>query len=186
MLSCIFLVPESPRWLISANRHKEALAILARYHANGDLDDDLVRYEFKEMKETIALEKEVNQQSISILWSTKGNRHRMLICIAAGLFSQWSGNSLVSYYISTILNEIGITNQKEQLLINGGLQIWNLIVAVSLAFAVDRVGRRKLFLTSTAGMLICFICWTIASKFAQINKDAAAGRAVVAMIYLVS
>lgn len=36
-----------------------------------------------------------------------------------------------------------------------------LIVSVSCALLVDRFGRRKLFLTSTSGMVLCFVCWTI-------------------------
>jgi len=108
----------------------------------------------------------------------------MFICLCAGLFSQWSGNSLVSYYISLILDQVGITNQIDQLLINGCLQIWNMIVAGTMAFMVDRFGRRPLFLISTGGMLCSFIAWTICSERRESTDNAAAGRAVVAMIYL--
>lgn len=184
MLLFIWWTPESPRWLISKDRHEEALAILGKYHANGNIHDDMVQYEFTEIKETIALEAALARTNISELWATKGNRHRMLICIFAGLFSQWSGNSLVSYYMTDILNSIGITDQDTQLIINGVLMIWNMIVAGSMAFAVDRAGRRPLFLASTAGMLLMFIVWTIASKYAAENGSKAAGNAVVAIIFL--
>ncbi|KAH0605253.1 uncharacterized protein H6S33_005235 [Morchella sextelata] len=184
MLTCIWAVPESPRWLISRDRHDEALAILARCHANGDLNDELVKFEFTEIKETIALEAEFAKRGLSELWSTKGNRHRMTICICAGLFSQLSGNSLVSYYIGDILKQVGIEDSETQNLINGILMIWNMIVAGSMAFAVDKAGRRPLFLGSTFGMMITFIAWTIASKFAVEQKSSAAGSAVVAMIFI--
>jgi len=184
MLCFIWFVPESPRWLISRDRHEEALAILAKYHANGNADDDLVRHEFVEIKETLALEREFNKQSITVLWTTKGNRHRMFICLCAGLFSQWSGNSLVSYYLSLILTQIGYPDETTQDLINGVLQIWNMIVAGTMAFMVDHFGRRPLFLVSTTGMLLCFIAWTICSEQNEVEGSVGAGRGVIAMIYL--
>jgi len=184
MILFIFWVPESPRWLISRDRHEEALQILGKYHGEHNVDDELVQYEFQEIKETIALEATLNKHGISELWATKGNRHRMLICIAAGLFSQWSGNSLVSYYINLILDNIGIKDQDTKLVINGVLNIWNMIVACGMAFAVDRFGRRPLFLFSTGGMCLMFIPWTIASKYASENASKSAGNAVVAFIFL--
>jgi hypothetical protein len=44
------------------------------------------------------------------LFSTVGNRKRMMIIIALAFFSQWSGNGLVSYYLKDVLDTIGITN----------------------------------------------------------------------------
>lgn len=184
MLSCIWAVPESPRWLIFHDRHEEALVILANAHANGDVNDELVQFEFTEIKETIALEVELTTRGISELWSTKGNRHRMLICICAGLFSQLSGNSLVSYYIADILKQVGIEDTETQTKINGILNIWNMLVACGMAFAVDKAGRRPLFLISTFGMMMSFVGWTIASKYAVVNESKAAGTIVVVMIFI--
>jgi hypothetical protein len=55
-------------------------------------NDELVQLEYEEIKETIKMEKEFDRQAWSTLWSTRGNRHRLIILITAGLFSQWSGN----------------------------------------------------------------------------------------------
>ncbi|KAI5841583.1 general substrate transporter [Tricharina praecox] len=184
MMSFILFVPESPRWLIAHDRADEALDILARYHANGDRHDELVQYEYTEIKETLAIELEVAKVGISELWATRGNRHRMLICICAGFFSQLSGNSLVSYYIGDILTQVGIEDPETQNIINGCLNIWNMLIACGMAFAVDKAGRRPLFLISTGGMCVMFICWTIASKYAVENGSKAAGSAVVALIFL--
>ncbi|OOO09787.1 sugar transporter [Aspergillus oryzae] len=180
----IWFVPESPRFLIYKGKHEQALKVLADCHANGDQEDEVVQLEMHEIKETIRLEKEFESNSWKELIRTKGNRHRLIICITAGLFSQWSGNGLVSYYIAKILDSVGYTSSVEQNLINGCLQILNMIVALTMCFFVDKIGRRKLFLVSTAGMLVAFIVWTICSARYDISKASGAANAVVAMIYI--
>jgi MFS family permease len=118
------------------------------------------------------------------LIKTPGNRHRLIILISLGFFSQWSGNGLVSYYIFDVLKGIGITDGKLQTEINGILQIVNFVVALTMCFFVDKLGRRPLFLFSTGGMLLCFICWTICAARFSINADTAAANAEVAFIFL--
>jgi MFS family permease len=95
-MTFIWFVPESPRWLISRDRSDEALAILIKYHAEGNPDDPFVQAEYRQIRETITLEVEANRHKWAELFRTKGNRRRMLIAGCVGLFSQWSGNGLVS------------------------------------------------------------------------------------------
>ena len=56
VLFATFLIPESPRFLINKGREDEALAFLVKYHGNGNPEDELVRFEFEEMKQTLVLE----------------------------------------------------------------------------------------------------------------------------------
>ena len=180
----VFFVPESPRWLLAKGRDEQALKVLANTHANGDPNDELVQLELTEIRDTIRLEQEFEGNGWKELIRTKGNRHRMIIMVTAGFFSQWSGNGLVSYYINKILNQLGYTNVLTQDVINGVLQIWNLFIAVTMCFFVDKIGRRKLFLFSTAGMLCAFIVWTVcASQYVEHGSQAAA-QAVLGMIFI--
>jgi MFS family permease len=89
-----------------------------------------------------------------------------------------------SYYIHTILDQIGITNSNTQLLINAVLQIVNIVVAVGMCFFVDRLGRRLLFLVATAGMLVSFVVWTICSARFAISGSKAAADIVVLIIFV--
>lgn len=181
----IWFVPESPRWLVSKGRDAQALKVLAYYHANGKQDDPLVEYEFSEIKTAIELDREVsaNVGWLSLL-KTPGNRRRMRIIIALAFFSQWSGNGLVSYYLKRVCDSVGITDPTIQLLINGILNIFNFFVAIFAGLLCDRVGRRRLFITSTIGMTVFWVIQTICLALYSEHGGAAMGRSVIAMIFL--
>ncbi|KAF4607581.1 major facilitator superfamily protein [Pleurotus pulmonarius] len=181
----VLFAPESPRWLLSKGKDDRALKTLAYYHADGNVNDPLVQYEYHEIKNAIEFDRTV---AANVGWkalvSTPGNRKRMRIIIALAFFSQWSGNGLVSYYLNRVFDAIGITDPTIQLLINGILQIWNLIWALLASFLVDRIGRRILFLTSAVGMLIFFVMQTVCSAQFALHESDAAAHAVIAFIFL--
>ncbi|KAF2095312.1 general substrate transporter [Rhizodiscina lignyota] len=180
----VWIVPESPRFLIANDRHDQALSTLKKYHGNGEATD-FVTAEFIEIQETLALEKEfASRMSWIDLLKTPGNRKRSLICYLQGFFSQWCGNGLVSYYLVPVLETVGITSSPEQAGLNGGLQIWNFIVAMWAAFNIDRFGRRPMVLTSTGSMVVCFVIWTILSAKYKETGDAGDAKGVIVAIFL--
>lgn len=90
------LCPESPRYLISKDRDDEAFDILVKYHAEGDRDSIFVKAEMAQIKLTLAAEKEGAKESWADLFRHSGMRRRLFITAFLGLFTQWSGNSLIS------------------------------------------------------------------------------------------
>ncbi|TVY15188.1 Lactose permease [Lachnellula arida] len=180
----IWFVPESPRWLISRGKNEKALRILANAHAAGDKLDEVVQLEYAEIRGTLKLEQELEGNKWSELWNKPGNRHRLIVLISLGFFSQWSGNGLVSYYIHIVLDQIGLKESSIQLLINGVLQLVNIVVATGMCFFVDRLGRRLLFLVSTGGMFVVFLIWTICSAQFEMHHTKGSANAVVVMIFL--
>lgn len=56
--------------------------------------------------------------------------------------------------------------------------------AVGASFAVERVGRRTLFIGSCAGMLLFFVLQTICSAQYAIHGSSGAAHAVIAFIFL--
>ena len=158
----IWWIPESPRYLVNKDKHEEALGILAKWHAGGDVRNATVQFEFHEIKETIRIEKEVDRATSYLdFFRTKGNRWRLAIIISLGVISQYSGNAVFSNYMNTVYEGAGITDQNQKLGMSTGKTIFDLIITVSAALNVDRFGRRPLFLISTAGMVVMCACWTL-------------------------
>jgi hypothetical protein len=150
-------LPESPRWLIHKDRREEAIHVLAKHHAGGDMKSPLVLFEIAEISAAIKAEEAQNQTKYAAFFKSPGNRHRLFVIIVLGIMQQASGNTLISYYLALILKQIGITSPTAQNGINGGLQIFNYIAALSGATLVDRLGRRTLILGGLIGMFISYL-----------------------------
>jgi MFS family permease len=95
-LVALFIIPESPRWLVSKNRQGEALAMLTRYHANGDMHDKLLQEEYDQI--CASIHAEADQKSASrwtAFFRSKGDIHRLSICILMGFMQEWTGNGMI-------------------------------------------------------------------------------------------
>lgn len=161
--------------------------MLAYYHAAGDENNATVQFEFREIKETMRLEKAADKGSSYIEFlKTKGNRWRLAILISLGIISQYSGNALFSNYSKLIYEGAGITGAGQGLGLNIGQTSLSLIVSIYAATLVDKVGRRRLFLIGTTGMVVMFTLWTITSAVYENsgNTNTSAGIVQIPIIWI--
>lgn len=69
---------------------------MTKYHGEGEHGLEFVAAEFAQMQTTIRLELEASKKSWVDIVKTSGMRRRLLITTMLGLFTQWSGNTLIS------------------------------------------------------------------------------------------
>ena len=80
------------RWLLAKDRREEAIAIMAKYHGDGDENHPLVQLQLREITEDFSVTRNDNPWwDFRELYNTKAARYRMMMVIAMAFFGQWSG-----------------------------------------------------------------------------------------------
>ena len=102
---------------------------------------------------------------------TAGMRRRVLISCFLGLFTQMSGNTLLSYYQNLLFNMMGYTTDYAKTRINIANACWSLMNAVVIALVVTRFRRRWMFMLSAGSMTMVFMAMTICFNRLQVAED---------------
>jgi hypothetical protein len=166
-----YLISHLFRYLVAKGRVDEARELLIKHHAAGDRDSILVAHELFQIQEALQTDANSEGNKMRNVFNSQANRRRFLISAIVGFAAQWSGNSVVSYYLTLVLDAIGITDATSQSLINGGLQIFNLFATIGCgAMLVDKLGRRFLFLWSAMGMAIAYVVRNFISFCSAIQR----------------
>ncbi|WP_213807104.1 sugar porter family MFS transporter [Granulicella sp. dw_53] len=144
----LFFVPESPRWLIQRGRTVDAERILATITS-----PESAHRQIHEVNEALQAEFGLRQT----LW-TKPLRRPMLIAIALAVFSQITGINTVLYYGSIMFQDrFSGQSATASIAINVVVGAVNLIGTIVSLFIIDRLGRRFLLISASAGMAVSLV-----------------------------
>ncbi|KAJ3460079.1 hypothetical protein MRS44_010946 [Fusarium solani] len=135
-------VEESPRWLFYKGRGEEATNILARLHADGNIEHPMIVAETQEILGALEHEKK-NNGGWKDLVSPAPNLKRFSIAVLMNIFYQILGGNMILYFSSFLIAKLGIESRRTVILINIGLLLWKAFCSVGGVFLIDRIGARK-------------------------------------------
>ena len=136
ILSLIFFVPESPRWLLRQNRVDDAKQSLRRLRI-GAFTEGEIDIEFSELQ--ISLEREVEQGRFVEIFRGV-NLKRTGIVAACNFFQQATGQAFASQYGAVYMRSLKTLNV---FALTPGIAVINIVVVFTVMLLSDSVGRRS-------------------------------------------
>lgn len=159
-LFSLFMIPESPRWLVARKRESEALEVLRRID-----DSPTASAELGEIRQSLE-----GAQVRAVLKDVLPKKYRfvMMIGIFLAIFQQWSGINVIFFYAPDIFAQanLGLGDALFQTTLIGVINILFTLVAMRV---IDRIGRKVMMLIGSAGMAVCYV--VIAILFATGRSD---------------
>ena len=144
----MFLVPESPRWLVKNGRAAAAAKVLARIGGPGFAATAL-----DEIRATLSAD-EIGRVRFRDLLEP-GLARVLVVGVVLAVYQQWCGINVIFNYAQEIFTAAGygVSEVLFNIVVTGTVNLVFTLVAMRL---VDRVGRRPLMIAGSAGLAVVF------------------------------
>jgi sugar porter (SP) family MFS transporter len=137
----LFLVPESPRWLVKKSRVDEARGVLESIGAEN------VGREISEIVNS--LKEEAGQHAAKLL--QKKYSFVIMCAMLLAAFNQLSGINVIMYYAPMIFEKAGASTNAA-MLEAVAVGVTNMLFTIIAMFFIDKFGRKTLLLIGAIGM----------------------------------
>ncbi|KAF0236758.1 MAG: hypothetical protein FD181_2528 [Prolixibacteraceae bacterium] len=144
----LFIVPESPRWLVARNRENEAYQVLKKVAGTG-----FARFELSEIKASLAGNEK--RGTLKQLFKKKYS-FILFLGVFLAVFQQWSGINVIFFYAPDIFAKanLGVDAALFQTTLIG---LMNIVFTILAMRVIDKIGRKLLMLIGAAGMAVCYL-----------------------------
>ncbi|OYQ44340.1 sugar porter family MFS transporter [Flavobacterium aurantiibacter] len=143
-LVCLFLIPESPRWLATQGKYQQKQAVLDRINSREEAE--AARREIDEHADTTS-----NNQWKTLFKPTF--RKVLFVGVVLSVLQQFCGINAILYYAPEIFKNLG-SSANASLLETSVLGVVNLIFTLLAIKWVDKMGRKPLLLIGSVGMTV--------------------------------
>ncbi len=139
----VFFVPESPRWLIKQKRIDEAQKVFTQV---GEPSPKEIIHSIEQ-----SLHSEVGVKKENVF---NGNYNKpIMFAVVLAMFNQLSGINAIMYYAPRIFEMTGLT--KDTALLQAiSIGATNMIFTLLAISIIDKVGRKKLLIIGSVGMVV--------------------------------
>jgi MFS family permease len=145
---CLWLVPESPRWLVMKDRDNEALAVMTKFNPPA-----LAEVQVAEIRSSVEQTSTGESSKLADLFK-KPMRLVLVIGITVAILQQITGINSVFFYAPMIFEQSGIgTDASYMQAILVGLT--NLVFTLLAIALIDKIGRKTLLGVGVSGIAIC-------------------------------
>ncbi|KAJ3785995.1 general substrate transporter [Lentinula aff. detonsa] len=185
IISFVWFLPESPRWLVQKGKFDQAKKILVEYHSNDGKTNPIIELQLREFQESIEAKKAEAFWDYRPLFSTKNRRWRML-CLALMVNGQLAGNGLITYFLPAMMENAGVTSKQRQLVYNFANSVLSAFGAFTGAAITDKIGRRRrLYFGSFALACLLTIVGALSAKYGEVgNSNINGANASITFIFL--
>ena len=167
----MFILPESPRYLVLKGRVDAAYKSQARL-LSAKIDDLKVEADIKELVANTELMKTYGSGSYADCFKMgpQKNLIRTLVGIFLQAWQQLTGINFIFYYGTTFFSASGISNP---FLITIATNVVNVAMTIPGMLLMDKLGRRYILIIGAAGMLLCEYIVAIVGTIVGESNDAA-------------
>jgi len=162
----LFMIPDSPRWLMNSGREQDARDVLAKLLPTDEIDGEI-----EVIKNSYDSENGSLWKRIEGVFGPK-MRLALIVGIIIGVVQQITGINAIFFYAPTIFEQSGIGTDAAfaQAVLVGLINVLFTLVAIAL---IDRWGRRPLLLVGLSGIAFSMALCTYGFAQATYELNAA-------------